>query len=797
MQVTTNFMMETFGNNTLVLPAIGNTDVFPHLHLEQGPNDQLSKLAQLWAPIFKRNAVASRHAAFLNRVNMTSSNIPLAVIPPNIEAVLSSADSKKVDKEAEEVFRSIQSSFLKGGYYYQQISPNLRVIVVNTLYWSRFNKYGGACGAEPMPNEPPTKYWQFTEDDLIHHAEQAGILHKPHPRPLSDQNSDDTDGSEDDGDDDDQEEEEEEEEGTAQPQNGAAFIQTSSTSTARTSSPPAAAHTSATADSAAAATNTPTPQAPAQKQTKQTPAPAKPTPGMLQFNWLEHVLLDSQRRQMHVYIAGHMPPGLQYHSSCFYEYRNLTERFVDTIKGHFYGYQHSDDFFLLRGPTNNSVVGVVNLAPPIYPVYNPGIRVYEYDSTNSRAMAYTQFYLDIDLTNAMAKRKAGFDTNIEAAVAADKAEAKAQREADTKKRLKKLASDNEQLLSNMLKTLMGRKHLNSTQMAARLNSTGQADGGPPRPHVDLRTGQSETTPAGNVSMVVNLGSDFNIPDELEQHHTRVKHIAALHKNNSGQAAAPVTSTTAVVPQRSANGAPIAAGTSVSGMLPDKNVVAEGSPVSTPTDLRASVPKFMKEYSTREAYFMHDLSTYSWMIFSQRLVRDPMLARLFAQFRTVSLREWGYDPQHQYTPPEAPPRPPQLKTANADQVLANSTRGKSKSLLHPIRLSYQSSASSDNAATAAAGSSGGSTDGASSNDLPPYLVPYFVSLVNETGFGTDAPSRTRITPQIAAKVLATLNATLSAAEAQSANTNARGASKNAQAALSGLFQDGLRHMRLRR
>src|SRR5690606_8879121 len=66
-------------------------------------------------------------------------------------------------------------------------------------------------------------------------------------------------------------------------------------------------------------------------------------PGTQQMDWLEVELETSRRRNMTVYLSGHVPPARKSYSiSCYRRYTDIALRFQDVIVGHLFGHANLD-----------------------------------------------------------------------------------------------------------------------------------------------------------------------------------------------------------------------------------------------------------------------------------------------------------------------------------------------------------------------------------------------------------------------------------------------------------------------
>ncbi|XP_021954397.2 acid sphingomyelinase-like phosphodiesterase 3b [Folsomia candida] len=150
-----------------------------------------------------------------------------------------------------------------------------------------------------------------------------------------------------------------------------------------------------------------------------------------QFAWLHEKLKMAMAMGNMVFIIGHIPPGKmeRYMSSRFghhaYQdqfnkrYLRLVRDYHSIIAGQFFGHFHSDSFrvfyekmdktkgkFLERNP-----ISYLFLAPAVSPrkstlgdeigPNNPGLRLYQYNTSSGQIYDYTQYYLNLTEANEM------------------------------------------------------------------------------------------------------------------------------------------------------------------------------------------------------------------------------------------------------------------------------------------------------------------------------------------------------------------------------------------------------------
>ncbi|KAJ6642014.1 Acid sphingomyelinase-like phosphodiesterase 3a [Pseudolycoriella hygida] len=138
-----------------------------------------------------------------------------------------------------------------------------------------------------------------------------------------------------------------------------------------------------------------------------------------QWDWLEEVLVKSNRNRETVYIVGHIPPGsderqvgsLPNGHTTFSEknnlrYLRLIRRHANIIRGQFFGHLHSDSFRIIYNEMGQPVSWIM-IAPSVTPrktnvgSNNPAMRLYKFDTDSGQVLDYTQYYLDLAAANTM------------------------------------------------------------------------------------------------------------------------------------------------------------------------------------------------------------------------------------------------------------------------------------------------------------------------------------------------------------------------------------------------------------
>ncbi|KAI9286597.1 Metallo-dependent phosphatase-like protein [Umbelopsis sp. AD052] len=171
---------------------------------------------------------------------------------------------------------------------------------------------------------------------------------------------------------------------------------------------------------------------------------ARGDPGRLHMVWLDTQLELARQLKLKVHITGHVPPRPKaYYSSCLREYTRIAQEYSDIIVGHWYGHVNMDHFVLLdekddeeesddflnskedvnvlknipkyledlhkryrRGvKPNASEQVVINISPPVLPVYLPTFRIIRYnvDDIESPAFGdlhgYSQYFSNVTYWN--------------------------------------------------------------------------------------------------------------------------------------------------------------------------------------------------------------------------------------------------------------------------------------------------------------------------------------------------------------------------------------------------------------
>ena len=120
-----------------------------------------------------------------------------------------------------------------------------------------------------------------------------------------------------------------------------------------------------------------------------------------QMNWIAAQLADAAANGQKVYIAMHIPPGLDaysgkdmWHGSLCNEFLALTMQYQSTITGILYGHTHMDEVRRLYDTTGTAITEIGISCPGVTPLFgnNPGFKVVQYDSTSKELMDFTTYY---------------------------------------------------------------------------------------------------------------------------------------------------------------------------------------------------------------------------------------------------------------------------------------------------------------------------------------------------------------------------------------------------------------------
>jgi sphingomyelin phosphodiesterase acid-like 3 len=129
--------------------------------------------------------------------------------------------------------------------------------------------------------------------------------------------------------------------------------------------------------------------------------------GNKQLQWLADQLADAAANNEKVYIAMHVPPGVDAYSgkdmwkaqvSGSANWQNtflrLTEQYQATIAGILYGHTHTDEVRRLYDSTGTRITEVAISSPGVTPNHfnNPGFKVVRYDAGSKELLDFTTYY---------------------------------------------------------------------------------------------------------------------------------------------------------------------------------------------------------------------------------------------------------------------------------------------------------------------------------------------------------------------------------------------------------------------
>jgi len=129
-----------------------------------------------------------------------------------------------------------------------------------------------------------------------------------------------------------------------------------------------------------------------------------------QFEWLENHLIDAKKKGHHVYLLGHILPGIDSYGytplwadSHNSKYIEITSKYRSVISAQLYGHLHQDEFRVFNSPDKNGESRLTsNMATSaISPIYgnNPNYRNMRYGE-DYKIQDYEVDYLLLDESNA-------------------------------------------------------------------------------------------------------------------------------------------------------------------------------------------------------------------------------------------------------------------------------------------------------------------------------------------------------------------------------------------------------------
>ncbi|KAJ8340866.1 hypothetical protein SKAU_G00331570 [Synaphobranchus kaupii] len=141
-----------------------------------------------------------------------------------------------------------------------------------------------------------------------------------------------------------------------------------------------------------------------------------------QFSWANQILTSAASNNEKVYIVGHVPPGFfekkrnkpWFRSNFNRRYLELIRQHHAVIAGQFFGHHHTDTFRMFYD-SNGNPISVMFLTPGVTPwkttlpgvsdgANNPGIRVFEYDTSTLLVQDMVTYYLNLTHANVARDR---------------------------------------------------------------------------------------------------------------------------------------------------------------------------------------------------------------------------------------------------------------------------------------------------------------------------------------------------------------------------------------------------------
>ncbi|HTF04021.1 MAG TPA: metallophosphoesterase [Bacteroidia bacterium] len=123
--------------------------------------------------------------------------------------------------------------------------------------------------------------------------------------------------------------------------------------------------------------------------------------------WLAQQLKEASNKGEKVYIAMHIPPGLDAYSgksmwvdssftngTLLYNFLAMTNQYQETIAGILYGHTHMDEVRRLYDPTGTKITEVAISCPGVTPQHsnNPGFKIVEYNAESMELLDFTTLY---------------------------------------------------------------------------------------------------------------------------------------------------------------------------------------------------------------------------------------------------------------------------------------------------------------------------------------------------------------------------------------------------------------------
>lgn len=129
--------------------------------------------------------------------------------------------------------------------------------------------------------------------------------------------------------------------------------------------------------------------------------------GNMQMNWLSGQLTEAQAQNEKVYIAMHIPPGVNAYgggsmwarlpgqkTTWLNQFLSLTSRYKTSIAGILYGHTHMDEVRRLYDSTGTAITAVAISCPGVTPQHynNPGFKTVTYDALSKELLDFTTYY---------------------------------------------------------------------------------------------------------------------------------------------------------------------------------------------------------------------------------------------------------------------------------------------------------------------------------------------------------------------------------------------------------------------
>jgi len=134
-------------------------------------------------------------------------------------------------------------------------------------------------------------------------------------------------------------------------------------------------------------------------------------PAGTELNWLSNVLKQSKQQNSKIWMAMHIPPGIDVYSStkgpvttmwadsCSQTFISLITKYAPIIKAGFCGHTHMDDFRVLYNSAGVPV-SFFHISPAISPLFynNPGFQLLSYNKATFSLTDIKTYYLNVNTT---------------------------------------------------------------------------------------------------------------------------------------------------------------------------------------------------------------------------------------------------------------------------------------------------------------------------------------------------------------------------------------------------------------